>query len=152
MIAALAEAALALDEPAWLAAAEQAFAFMCREMQRDGRLHHAWRHGRLKHPATLDDHADMAAAALALHEATGKADTLAQAERWVALLDRHYWDAATGGFFLTADDTPDLIVRTKTAYTSPVPSGNGFMLGVLARLQSPTRRAAFLARALGRAH
>src|SRR3546814_9324465 len=81
MIAALAEAALALDEPAWLAAAEQAFAFMCREMQRDGRLHHAWRHGRLKHPATLDDHADMAAAALALHEATGKADTLAQAER-----------------------------------------------------------------------
>src|SRR3546814_10266760 len=81
----LAEAALALDEPAWLAAAEQAFAFMCREMQRDGRLHHAWRHGRLKHPATLDDHADMAAAALALHEATGKADTLAQAERWVAL-------------------------------------------------------------------
>src|SRR3546814_8218387 len=68
MIAALAEAALALDEPAWLAAAEQAFAFMCREMQRDGRLHHAWRHGRLKHPATLDDHADMAAAALARSE------------------------------------------------------------------------------------
>src|SRR3546814_11420543 len=80
---------------------------MCREMQRYGRLHHAWRHGRLKHPATLDDHADMAAAALALHEATGKADTLAQAERWVALLDRHYWDDATGGYLLTADDTPD---------------------------------------------
>src|SRR3546814_8883952 len=83
----------------------------------------------------------MAAAALALHEATGKADTLAQAERWVALLDRHYWDDATGGYFLTADDTPDLIVRTKTAYDSAVPSGNGVMLGVLARLHYLTGKA-----------
>src|SRR3546814_18484670 len=108
MSAALAEAALALDEPAWLAAAEQAFAFMCREMQRDGRLHHAWRHGRLKHPATLDDHADMAAAALAPHEATGQDDTLAQAERWVALLTRHYWADATGGYSRPPAPTPAL--------------------------------------------
>src|SRR3546814_16496723 len=106
-----------------LAAAEQAFAFMCREMQRDGRLHHAWRHGRLKHPATLDDHADMAAAALALHEATGKADPLAQAERRVALLARHYWDDAPGGYLLPADDTPEPIVLTQTAYDSYVPYG-----------------------------
>src|SRR3546814_2188427 len=89
----------------------------------------------------------MAAAALGLHEATGKADTLAQAERWVALLDRHYWDDATGGYFLTADDTPDLIVRTKTAYDSAVPSGNGVMLGVLARLHYLTGQAAYRERA-----
>src|SRR3546814_3079497 len=89
----------------------------------------------------------MAAAALGLHEATGEADTLAQAERWVALLDRHYWDDATGGCFLTADDTPDLIVRTKTAYDSAVPSGNGVMLGVLARLHYLTGKAAYRERA-----
>src|SRR3546814_19077022 len=101
---------------------------MCREMQCDGRLHHAWRHGRLKHPATLDDHADMAAAALALHEATGKADTLAQAERWVALLHRHYWDDAPGGYFLTADDPPDLTQRTNTTTDTALPPPNGRIL------------------------
>src|SRR3546814_17043466 len=114
-------------------------------MQRDGRLHHAWRHGQLKHPATLDDYANMTAAALALQEATGRADYLAQAEDWVALLDRRYWDAVNGGYFLTADDTPDPIVRTKTAKDSAVPSGNGTMLEVPPRLhyltRSETRRA-----------
>src|SRR3546814_17647663 len=81
----------------------------------------------------------MTAAALALQEATGRADYLAQAEDWVALLDRRYWDAVNGGYFLTADDTPDLIVRTKTANDSDVPSVNGTMLAVLARLHYSTR-------------
>src|SRR3546814_10385434 len=89
----------------------------------------------------------MPADSCVLHEATGKADTLAQAERCVALLDRHYWDDATGGYFRTADDTPDLIVRTKTAYDSAVPSGNGVMLGVLARLHYLTGKAAYRERA-----
>src|SRR3546814_19835963 len=97
---------------------------MCREMQRYGRLHHAWRHGRLKHPATLDDHADMAAAALALHEATGQADPLAQAERWVALLDRHYRDDATGRPFLPPDATPDLLASTPNTPANAVPPDN----------------------------
>ncbi|MGF1631911.1 MAG: thioredoxin domain-containing protein [Kiloniellaceae bacterium] len=147
MIAALAEAALAFNEAAWLTAAETAFAFVIREMQSDGRLHHSWRHGQLKHPATLDDYANMAAAALALFEVTGKPDYLARAEAWVATLDRHYWDAGTGGYFLTADDTPDLIVRTKTAYDSAVPAGNGTMLGVLARLFYLTGKPAYRERA-----
>ena len=30
---------------------------------------------------------------------------LAQARDWVAMLDRHYWDAAGGGYFFAADDT-----------------------------------------------
>jgi uncharacterized protein YyaL (SSP411 family) len=147
MIAALAEAALAFNEPDWLAAAETAFAFVCREMQRDGRLFHSWRHGKLKHPATLDDYADMAAGAVALFEATGKQDYLAQAEAWLETLDRHYWDGENGGYFLTADDTPDLILRTKTAYDSAVPSGNGTILGVLARLFYLTGKPAYRARA-----
>ncbi|GAB4362962.1 MAG: thioredoxin domain-containing protein [Kiloniellaceae bacterium] len=147
MIAALAEAAPAFGEPAWLAAAETAFAFVRDTMQCGGRLFHSWRHGALKHPATLDDYANMAAAALALHEATGRTDYLTQAEAWVAVLDRHYWDPAAGGYFLTADDTPDLILRTKTAYDSAVPAGNGTLLGVLARLFYLTGTAAYRERA-----
>src|SRR3546814_19552863 len=90
-------------------------------MQRDGRLHHAWRHGQLKHPATLDDYANMTAAALALQEATGRADYLAQAEDWVALLDRRYWDAVTGGYFRPADDPPAPHMLPTPTHTRPHP-------------------------------
>jgi hypothetical protein len=76
----------------------------------------------------------MARAALALFEATGEHRFLAAARGWVDVVDRHFWDSERGGYFLTADDAERLIVRTKTAYDSPTPSGNGTMLGVLGRL------------------
>jgi uncharacterized protein YyaL (SSP411 family) len=133
MIAALARAAALLEEPAWLAAAEEAFAFVTTEMVESGRLRHSWR-GRARHPATLDDYANLARAALLLHEATGNPAYLAQAEAWVALVERHYADPAGGGWFLSADDTGDVIVRAKTAADHAAPSGNGTMVEVLARL------------------
>jgi uncharacterized protein YyaL (SSP411 family) len=52
----------------------------------------------------------------------------------VAVLDRHYWDEAGDGYFFAADDTSDVITRAKTAQDGPVPSGNGTMVAVLARL------------------
>jgi uncharacterized protein YyaL (SSP411 family) len=73
-------------------------------------------------------------AALALYEATFDNAYLAQARQWVAVLDRHYWDAAEGGYFFAADDTQDLIARVRSANDAAVPSGNGTMVGVLVRL------------------
>ncbi len=134
MIAALARAAPVFGEPAWLAAAETAFAFVVENMTEDGRLKHSWRHGRLAHPATLDDYAQMCEAALALAEATGARGYLDQAEAWTQVLDRHYWDAETGGYFMSADDTQGLILRPKTAHDNAAPAGNGTMAGVHARL------------------
>ncbi len=139
MISALAEAGMVFDEPHWVDLAASAFAFIQRNMMRpDGnggsRLHHAWREGRLAHPATLDDHADLARAALFLHQATGEARYLDAAREFVALLDAHFWDAAGGGYFMTADDTRDMVVRPKSAADNAVPNGNGVMVEVLARL------------------
>jgi uncharacterized protein YyaL (SSP411 family) len=147
MITALAEAACAFGEPAWLAAAETAFDFVRHHMTLEGRLRHAWRHGNLKHPATLDDYANMCEAALALHEASGKTGPIEQAETWLDILDRHYWDREEGGYFFTADDTERLIVRTKNAHDSAVPSGNGTLLGVLARLYYLTGKPGYRERA-----
>ncbi|MHA1600062.1 MAG: thioredoxin domain-containing protein, partial [Alphaproteobacteria bacterium] len=134
MIAALAPAASVFDAPAWLSAAEQAFAFVLEKMGDGARLRHAWRHGSARHDALLDDYANMAAAALALAEATGRSAYVARAEIWVDVLNQHFWDAAGGGYFQTPDDGETLIVRSKTAYDSAVPAGNGTMLDVLARL------------------
>jgi uncharacterized protein YyaL (SSP411 family) len=135
MIAALAKAGAVFDRPDWLDLAVAAFAFVTGKMMReDGRLAHAWRDGVAAHPASIDDYADFARAALALFETTGAPDYLAQAERWVEVLDRHYWDASGDGYFFAADDTTDVISRAKTAHDGPVPSANGTMVGVLARL------------------
>jgi len=132
-IAALVEAGAILGEPRWLDAAAAALAFCRERMIVDGRLRHSWRHGQAKHRATIDDLAQLARAALLLHEATGAAEALAFAEELVAEAVRHHADES-GGFFTTADDAEALVVRQKTAQDSAVPSGNGAMVEVLARL------------------
>jgi hypothetical protein len=138
MIAALARASLAFDRPDWRAAAEAAFAFVAHAMQleADGetRLRHSWRAGDARHAATLDDYAAMCRAALMLYETTGADAYVAQARRWVAVLDWYYWDSPAGGYFYTADDADDIISRTKNAHDNATPSGNGMMVEVLARL------------------
>ena len=100
----------------------------------DGRLRHSWRAGQARNPATVDDYANLCRAALALHEATFEEAYLVQAQDWVTLLDRHYWDNAGGGYFFAANDTQDLIARAKTASDAAVPAGNGTLVGVLTRL------------------
>ncbi len=63
MIEALAEAAGALDEPRYLAAAQRAAGFILEQMLRpDGRLLHSWRGGVAKLDAYLDDYACLTAA------------------------------------------------------------------------------------------
>ena len=133
MIAALARAALASARPDWLAAAEAPSPSSGR-CTAAGRLRHAGgtaaeASGRWTTMPTWPE------AALALHEATGPTAYLIQAAAWIdgarrALLGRRP-PAAT---FFTADDTADLIVRTKNAYDNAVPSGNGRWPSVLAKL------------------
>ncbi len=146
MIAALASAGAVFDRAQWIAAAEAAFGFVRDHMNVNGRLFHSYCDGQLKAAAVLDDCANMARASIALYEVTGKASYLAHAEEWVASADRHYWDADNGGYFFTADDAEHLIVRTKTAADGPVPSGNGTLAEVLARLYALTANSDFRTR------
>jgi len=127
--------------------AASAFRFVMTGMRKDGRLHHAWRAGKLQHAAMADDLANMADAALALYEATGEAAYLEAAENLAAELDAHYRDETNGGYFFTADDAPALIVRRRTVSDDATPAANGVMPGVLARLSLMTGKQDYLARA-----
>jgi hypothetical protein len=148
MIAAMANAGVVFERPEWIETARRAFDFVRGEMTGpDGRLLHGWRAGRARHPANVDDYADLCRAALTLHEATGDEGFLSQARDWVAVLDRHYWDEAEGGYFFAAKDTEGLIARAKTAADSAVPAGNGTLVGVLARLALLTGEEAYRRRA-----
>ena len=147
MIAALARAGSAFGESEWVAMAKAAFRFVMETMRIDGRLHHAWREGKLQHLAMADDLANMADAAIALAEATGDEGYVAEAESLVAELDAHYRDANNGGYFFTADDAPALIVRRRTVADDATPAANGTLSGTLTKLALLTGKADYFDRA-----
>ncbi|HMA71374.1 MAG TPA: thioredoxin domain-containing protein [Xanthobacteraceae bacterium] len=134
MIAALANAGIALDQPHWLAIAQRAFGFIERRMTRGDRLGHSWRDGKLLYPGLASDHAAMVKAALALHEATGIPEYLGRAFQWQKALDRHYIRKDTGGYYLTADDAEGLVVRPDSTIDEATPNPNGVAAQNLIRL------------------
>ncbi|MCW8861505.1 MAG: thioredoxin domain-containing protein [Rhodospirillales bacterium] len=149
MIEGLAKAAMTFERKDWLDKAESAFRFIVANLTVDGRLRHSWREGRARHPAVLDDYANMAAAALSLHAATQKKDYLKKAEEWVAELGAFHGDPEGDGYFLAASDVPHLIARTKPLTDNAVPSGNATAVSVLARLYHLTGKDEYRAMAGG---
>ena len=134
MIAALADAALMLDEPSWLEMAERAFDCIVRTMGRGDRLGHSWREGKLKFPGLASDFCAMIRAALALYEATGKRAFLDRALAWQHALDRDYADAQTGTYYLTAADAEGLVIRPATTTDDATPNHNAVAAQNLIRL------------------
>ena len=84
--------------------------------------------------ATLEDYAFMIRAAIKLYETTGNILYVTQAEGWMATLDEFYLDRENGGYFFTASDAENLIIRRKTVSDNATPSGNGILAEALARL------------------
>ena len=146
-IEALARAAVAFDRTDWLTAARAAFAFVDRQMSAGDRLLHTWCAGRAAHPGILEDYVNMARAAITLFETTGDAAYLAAARTWMATLDRDHWDEEQGGYFVSAADTRDIPMRTKSIADHAVPSGNGVAVEVLAKLHLLTGEAGYRQRA-----
>jgi uncharacterized protein YyaL (SSP411 family) len=134
MIAALAGAGAAFANPAWIAAAERAFAFVTKAMADGDRLFHSWREGKRGHTAFADDYAHMARAALTLWEVTGNKEYLERAKRWTLVLSEFFWDAAAGGYCQTAIDDSGLLHRVRSVFDQASASANGTMIGVLAKL------------------
>jgi hypothetical protein len=134
-IAALARAAAVFAQPAWLTRAEEAQDFILAEMSApDGRVHHAWRLGRVTAAGLLDDQAAMARAALALFEASGEQRRLSQAMRLADVALTAFSDHQ-GGFYTTAADATDVpLTRPRTAADNATPAGVGVLAEVFARL------------------
>ena len=131
----LARAGAVLGEPAWVTVAAAAFDWIDRNLgAKDDRLVHSWRHGRRLELGFLDDLAQMAAAAVTLHEVTGERRFVERAIAWIDAAARDFRDPALGGHFLTSAGQDDLIVRAKSAHDGPVPGANATLLEVQAAL------------------
>ncbi|MGH9782716.1 MAG: thioredoxin domain-containing protein, partial [Terriglobia bacterium] len=134
MIASLAKGSAVLDEPKYLDAAVRAAEFVLTRMQQDGRLLRSYRQGRAHLMAYLDDYAFLMDALLWLYEGSGRLRWLDEAERLMTTAIQFFWDGAAGGFFFTASDHEQLIVRSKLATDNAIPSGNSVMIANLLRL------------------
>jgi hypothetical protein len=134
MISGLVNAGIILDEPGWIAMAVRAFDFIAGSMTQGDRLGHSWRAGKLLFPGLASDFAAMIRAALALHEATGDRAYLERALAWQRAFDTHYADSDTGGYYLSADDATDLLLRPHSTVDDATPNPNAVAAQNLLRL------------------
>ena len=134
MIASLAKGSAVLDEPKYFAAAVRAAEFVLSRMRQEGRLLRSYRNGRAHLMAYIDDYAFLMDALLGLYEVSGHLRWLDEAERLMETALTCYWDDQDGGFFFTASDHEKLILRSKLASDSAIPSGNSVMIANLLRL------------------
>ncbi len=151
MIQALAWAGMVFKQQDWIDLAREAFDAILNTMQWQdetgrNRLGHSLCSGKLQQVDMLDDYANMSRAALVLYTATGEAAYLNQAIVWCDLVQDLYGDTENGGYFFTAADAENLILRTATVSDTATPSGNGVMLEVMARLFHLTGEARWQAR------
>jgi uncharacterized protein YyaL (SSP411 family) len=135
MIAALAKGTRAYGENKYAEAAGRAVDFILRKMRTsDGRLLHSYREGSAHVTALVDDYAFLIWGLLELYEATFDTRYLRFALEFNEDMIQHFWDGENGGFYSTADNAEQILVRQKEIYDGAVPSGNSVAMWNLLRL------------------
>jgi uncharacterized protein YyaL (SSP411 family) len=134
MIRGLAVASRALDRPDFAAAASGAVDFLRSRCMQDGRLYAAWKDGRARFPAYLDDHAFLLDGILELLQTRWRSEDLDFARLLADALLERFQDRERGGFWFTAEGRDPPLYRPKGFADEATPSGNGVAAFALARL------------------
>jgi len=144
MIAALAKGAQAFNEPKYAEAAKRAADFILTDMRReDGRILHRYREGHTAILANVDDYSFLIWGLLELYETVFDVDYLQAALDLNSEMIKYFWDEQDGGFYFTAEDAEELIVRQKEIYDGAIPSGNSVAVSNLFRLSRITANTDF---------
>jgi uncharacterized protein YyaL (SSP411 family) len=132
MLTTLALAGRLLDEPRYLQAAEDAAAFLLRELydEKTGTVYRDVRQGKRGVPGFSTDYASLAEALLTLYRVTGERRWLLTARVLVDGLLAQFWDSQAGGFYLTAGDS-GFWLREKPASDGASLAVNGIATHVL---------------------
>jgi uncharacterized protein YyaL (SSP411 family) len=140
MIAAYATAGRLLQEPKYVATANQAADFVLQNLRtKEGRLQRTYgaapgQQAAARLTAYLDDYAFLVHGLLALREATGEAKRLEEARSLTDRMVQWHADEKNGGFFYTSHDHEKLFARAKDHYDGAQPSGNSVAAANLVRL------------------
>jgi hypothetical protein len=125
-----------LGDERYLEAARRAADFLWRHARRaEGELWRIHLDGGSSVPAIQEDYAYLAEALLALYDQTGEAAWLERAREVADGMLEQFWDAADGGFFMSAENGESLLIaRPKSPNDGAIPSGNSVAVRALARL------------------
>ena len=151
MIAALAEAGAALEEPRYSEAAIACAEFVLRDLRAaDGRLLRTYNDGHAKIDAYLEDHAYLLEALIVLFETTCDERWFTEARTLADTLIARFADPEHSGFYSIAADTGEpLIARRKDLEDTPIPAGQSSAAMGLLRLSQLTGNAEYERQALG---
>jgi uncharacterized protein YyaL (SSP411 family) len=145
MLGAFARAHAVLGDAAYRAAAEKNFAFLQAKLwdAKTKTLFHRWRDGERDNVQLLETYAFLLSGVIEFYEATLEPAALDFA---IALADSKlakFYDAESGGFWQSAADAKDLILRVKEDYDGAEPSGNSVAIHALLKLGAITGRKTF---------
>lgn len=132
MIRSLATAAVSLNEPRYLQAAERAAGFvLTRMLDGAGNLARAYANGPLE-TGSVRDYAWMGLGALALYDATGKPEYLAQAKNLAEQMSQRFSDGSNAQLRMAQDPGP--LGGSYDVIEGAVPTGNASGLALYAML------------------
>jgi uncharacterized protein len=139
MIIALAKAGRILKGAKYLVMAKRTQRFIARNLTDSrGRLLIRWREGSAANDGQLDDYAFYGLALVELYELSLDISYLTEAVRITGLMTELFSDDISGGFFLYAKDSEQLITRPRPVYDGAIPSGNSAAALLLTKLSKLT--------------
>jgi uncharacterized protein YyaL (SSP411 family) len=134
MLAAFAEAAVALGEPRFADVARRNAGFLVEKMSVDGRLMRSYKDGRARIPGLLEDYAGVAWGLALAYEATQESRLIRSARALADVIIDQFLDGDRGGFFDTPTDHEKLITRPKDLFDNATPAGTSVAVELLLRL------------------
>jgi uncharacterized protein YyaL (SSP411 family) len=145
MLGALARAYAVLGDETYRAAADKNLAFLQHRLwDTQGKtLYHRWRDGERDSVQLLEAYAFLLQGVLTLYEATLDPKHLEFALQVAESLLARFYDRQDGGFWQSAAQADDLILRIKEDYDGAEPSGNSVAILSLLKLAAITGRADF---------
>ncbi len=151
MLGAFAHASAVLGEEKYRAAAEKNLAFIQTKLWQPpiesaittSTLFHRWRDGERDSVQLLEAYAFQLDGVIHLYEATLEPKHLDFAIALAEAMLAKFYDAENGGFWQSAGDSKDLILRVKGDYDGAEPSGNSVATLALLKLAAITGRADF---------
>jgi uncharacterized protein YyaL (SSP411 family) len=145
MLGAFAQAYAVLGDDTFRQAAERNLEFIQSRLW-DGEaraLYHRWREGERDTVQLLEGYAFLLSGVIELYEATLNPKCLDFAATLAEAMLAKFHDATDGGFWQSAADAKDLILRVKEDYDGAEPSGNSVAILALLKLGMITGRTDF---------
>ena len=145
MLGAIARAYAVLGDESYRVAAEKNLAFLQAKLwdAPTKTLYHRWRQGGRDSVQLLTAYASLLAGTIDLYEATLEPKHLDFAVALAETMLAKFYDPKEGGFYDSAAETKDLILRVKEDYDGAEPSGNSTAVLALLRLGAITERKDF---------